>query len=473
MRITTRLAALAAAAVMAAGLVGCAGGGKTYDVVVVGGGGAGLAAAIEAAGAGAKVAVLEKLPMVGGSTLLSGGYVYATGSEMQKKLGVKDSPEALAQYWSDRAGGVVDQAQLKLVAEQSGATIDWLVGLGVEFKTVVPAGTSPVLRSHLTPNGGASIINPLKAAADAKKVEFLMETSATKLLTNGKGAVTGVVARTKDGKTVELHAKSVVLATGGFDRSAELEAKLTPEYQTPHTFVAVGNRGDGLVMAQAVGAVVEGHGGVIGFRGVPGVTALDNPVGGLIWVPSLYVNKEGKRFVNESADYPVFHQELNKQTDKMSFLIFDAATYQPALDKAVSDGVAFSADSLDALAAAAGIDAKNLAATVVDYNKMIKKGKDTQFGKSLKGLPPVARPKFYALQVIAATLGTMTGLKIDLDTHVLDAKGQPIPGLYAAGEIANGGFFNQVYPASGTSIQMSLTFGRIAGRNAAAASLKK
>jgi fumarate reductase flavoprotein subunit len=135
------------------------------------------------------------------------------------------------------------------------------------------------------------------------------------------------------------------------------------------------------------------------------------------------------------------------------------------LDKAVAKGVAFSGDTLDAVATAAVIDAAGLAATVAEYNKLIARGKDTQFGKSLKGLPPIAKPKFYALQVAVATLGTMTGLKIDLGTHVRRAK---IPGLYAAGEIANGGFFNQVYPASGTSIQMSLTFGRIAGMTAVA-----
>jgi predicted oxidoreductase len=90
----------------------------------------------------------------------------------------------------------------------------------------------------------------------------------------------------------------------------------------------------------------------------------------------------------------------------------------------------------------------------------------------MKGLKQIVKPKFYALKVEAATLGTMTGLKIDLDTHVLNAKGEVIPGLYAAGEVANGGFFNLVYPASGTSIQMSLTFGRVAGQQAAAAARK-
>jgi len=461
------LVSLGAAALLVAALfTGCSNA-KSYDVVVVGSGAAGLAAAIEASEAGAKVAVLEKLPMVGGSTLLSGGYVYGTGSSIQKEKGIKDSPDALAAYWSERAEGVANADQIKLVAEKSGETIDWLVGMGVKFPTLVPTGTSPVPRGHQTADGGQGLIAPVKAYADSKKVEFFMETSATKLLTNGKGRVTGVAAKGKDGKAVQFNAKAVVLATGGFDRNPELEAKLTPDYQTANTFVAVGNKGDGLLMAEAVGAATEGHGGVIGFRAVPGESTFATEISGLIWVPSLYVNKEGKRFVNEMSDYPIFHQALNKQTDKVSFLIFDATTFNPALEKGVEKGVSFSGDTIEALATAAGIDPAGLASTVAEYNKFIARGKDTQFGKNLKGLPPIAKPKFWALKVEAATLGTMTGLKIDLDTHVIDTKGQPIPGLYAAGEVANGGFFNQVYPASGTSIQMSFTFGRVAGKTAA------
>ena len=469
--ITKKLVALGIALAAAAALfTGCSAG-KAYDVVVIGSGAAGLSAAIEAASAGAKVALLEKQAIVGGSTLIAGGYVYGTGTAEQKKLGITDSPEELAKYWSDRAEGAADPAMLKFVAEKSGATIDWLVGLGAKFGDPIPTGTSPVRRGFLSPEGGPGIVNPLKKEAEAKGVTFFMETPATKLLVS-KGAVTGVVAKGKDGKAITFNARSVVIATGGFDRNKELFTKYAPAYDGAFTYVSAGNTGDGLVMGQAAGAATSGKGGIIGFRGVPGEPTLASEIGGLMWMPYLYVNKEGKRFVNETSDYPVFHQALNKQTDKISFLIFDASTYAPALDKGVEKKVAWVADTLPALAAAAGIDEKGLVATVAEYNAAIKKGKDTQFGKALKGMKPIAKPKFYALSVAAASLGTMSGLKIDLDAHVLNAKGEIIPGLFAAGEVANGDFFNQEYPASGTSIQMCLTFGRVAGQNAAKA-LKK
>jgi fumarate reductase flavoprotein subunit len=466
-----KLLALGAALLSIGALVTGCSAAKSYDVVVVGSGAAGLSAAIEAADAGAKVAVLEKLPMVGGSTVLSGGFVYGTGSAAMQKLGIKDSVDELVKYWSDRAQGANDPAQLKFVAEKSGATIDWLVGLGAKLNDPVPAGTSPVRRSHMSPEGGVGIVKPLKAAADAKKVEFFMETSATKLLTKN-GVVTGLVAKGKDGKEITFNAKSVVLATGGFDRNKDLMTKYAPDFVGTETFSGAGNTGDGLTMAVAVGAAVEGHGSIIGFRKVVGEPSFATEVAGLMWMPWLSVNKEGKRFVNEAADYPVFHQSLTKQTDRMSYLIFDGATYAPALDKAVEKGEAFAGDTIPALAAAAGIDAKTFAATVADYNKAVKSGKDAQFGKAMKGMKQVAKPKFYALKVEAASLGTMTGLKIDLDTHVLNTKGEVIKGLFAAGEVADGGFFNQEYPASGTAIQMSLTFGRVAGQNAAAAAKK-
>ncbi len=450
-------------------LTGCA---KTekYDVVVVGGGAAGLSAAIEAADAGAKVALLEKMPMVGGSTVLSGGIVYSTGSSILKGAGIDDSVDALVAYWSGRAEGAADEAKLRFVAERSGANVDWLVGLGVKFGLPFPTGTSPVPRAVSTSDGGVGIIRPLKAAAEAKGVAFFLETPVTSLVSK-KGAVTGVKAKNRDGKTVTFASKAVILATGGFDRNKALMDKYAGTQVADITFVGSGNTGDAITMTEALGAQVVGSGGVIGLRAVPGEPTFETPVCMLIWYPNLYVNREGKRFVNEGSDYPIFHAALNEQTDKASFQIWDQATFNENLGKAVEKGQAFKADSLEELAAAAGIDADAFVATVASYNAAIASGTDAEFGKNLAGQLPVAAAPFYALKVNAATIGTMVGLKTDLSCRVLRAGDEPIPGLYAAGEVANGDFFKTEYPASGTSIQMSVTFGRAAGAAAAAAAL--
>ncbi len=453
------------------GILGCSSP-KTYDVVVIGSGAAGLAAAIEAADAGAKVAVLEKLPMVGGSTVLSGGIVYSTGSSIMKAAGIKDSVDALVKYWSDRADGKASEDKLRFVAERSGANVDWLLSLGVQFGKSYPTGTSPVARAVSTSNGGAGIVGPLKAAADAKKVEFFMETTATKLIAK-KGVVTGVEAKDKAGKKLSFAAKSVILATGGFDRNKDLMAKYAPTQIADATFVGVGNTGDGITMATALGAQVVGQGGAIGLRAVPGEPTFETPVSMLVWAPNLYINKDGKRFANEAEDYPIFHAAINAQPGKTSFQIWDQASYNETLGKAVEKKAAVKADSLEALAAAIGVDPAAFTATVAAYNKAIKAGKDAEFGKSLKGMKPLAQGPYYALTVNAATIGTMVGLKTDLDTRVLGAEDKAIAGLYAAGETANGDFFNLIYPASGTSIQMSIAFGRVAGQKAAAAALAK
>lgn len=442
---------------------------KEYDVVVVGAGAAGLAAAVEAANGGAKVAVIEKMPMVGGSTILSAGIVYGTGFEMQLEAGVEDSVDELVKYWSDRAEGNNDEALLRVIAEKSGETIDWLVkDIGVEFIGPMPAGTSPALRGVMSTEGGNGIISPLKTYAEGKGVEFFMETPANELITNDSGEVVGVMATDKDNNKITFNSKAVILATGGFDRNPELMSQYASEVDGEDTFVGMGNTGDGIIMAQKVNAEVVGNGSVIGFRAVEGENNLESEICGLMWSPLLMVNKEGERFVNEAFDYPIIHKELIKQTDKRALLIFDGNTYNPLLDEAIEKEEAYVADSLDELADIAGIDKEAFLTTVEEYNQMIDNGEDTAFNKDLSQQTKIEKPKYYGVKIVAASIGVMTGLKIDTDARVIDKNGEIIPNLYAAGEVANGDFYYKEYPASGTSIQMSLSFGRIAGTNAAA-----
>ncbi|MFH5835643.1 FAD-dependent oxidoreductase [Proteiniclasticum sp. C24MP] len=462
-------AAVAALTLSLAVFTGCGAKAETkdYDVVVVGAGAAGLAAAIEAAETGASVALLEKVPVSGGSTILSGGIVYGTGSKLHEAAGVEDSVEDLVTYWSERADGKNDTEFLRFVAERSGETINWLVDMGVEFGEPAPTGISPVARAVTSPHHGGGIIRPMEEYAESKNVDILLETTVKELIKGEDGTVKGVKAVNAEGEEIIYNAKSTILATGGFDRSTELVKEYAPQAEGHLSFAGMGNSGEGLVMAKDAGASVLSNGGVIGFRAVAGEVAYTTDVCSLMWMPYLYVNLNGERFVNETIDYPIFYEELIKQPEQVSYLIFDGSTYMEALDKAVEKGSAFKADSLEALAEAAGIDAVKFEKTVAKYNEMIQAGEDTQFGKVLTGHTPIEKESFYAVKVVPAILGTMTGIATNLDAEVLDASGNAIKGLYAAGEAANGNFYNMVYPASGTSIQMSLTFGRVAGTNAA------
>lgn len=464
-------ALLAALTLSAAMFTGCAAktgaSTKEYDVVVVGAGAAGLAAAIEAAEGGASVVVLEKMPVSGGSTILSGGIVYGTGSKLHEAAGVEDSVEDLVKYWSERADGKNDEEFLRFVAERSGETIDWLVDMGVEFGEPAPTGTSPVARAVTSPGHGGGIIRPMEEYAKSKNVEILFEMTAKELIKAEDGTVTGVKAVDAEGKETLFSAKATVLATGGFDRSTDLVKEYAPQAEGHLSFAGMGSNGEGLTMAKNAGAAVMTNNGVIGFKAVEGEVAYTTDVCSLMWMPYLSVNKAGERFANETMDYPLFYEELIKQPEQVSYLIFDGNTYLEALDKAVEKGSAFKADSLEELAELAGIDADKFQETVKNYNEMIVKGEDTQFGKVLTGHAQIEKGSFYAVKVVPAILGTMTGIATDLDAQVIDESGKVIAGLFAAGEAANGNFYNKVYPASGTSIQMSLTFGRVAGTKAA------
>ena len=438
-----------------------------FDVIVVGGGAAGLSAAIEAAEAGAKVAVIEKMPVLGGSTLLSEGIVYATGSKIQTEYPVNDSTEALVNFWIDKAEGQNDVPSLQLVADESGATIDWLVDLGVVFGDPIATGTSPVLRGHVAENKGAGIIDALKERAEENMVTLILETRVLDLITNDKAEITGVKALNREGQEVSYKAKAVVLATGGFDKNELLVASYAPNAKGHTSFTSESSTGDGLTMALALGADVINKGGVFGTKTVLGEPAYKTEINKLLELPYLAVNSKGERFVDESDDFAVYYQELVKQEGSVSYMIFDQTNFDASLDAAIKNGSAFMADTLDELAAKAGIDPAGLNNTVTYYNDMIKYGKDEQFGKNLKALTPLESSKYYALKVVPAILGTMSGLKTDLEAKVLNAEGLAISGLYAAGELATGNFYNTIYPAMGTSLQVSITFGRIAGTNAA------
>ena len=413
------------------------------DVLVMGSGTAGLSAAIAAAEAGANVMVIEKQDIPGGSAVTSAGIVYAPVDESDR--------DAMVQYYMDRAEGDANEELLKFYADNALDTIAWLEGLGVKWMMTVPAGTAPEPRARfsMTAEGvgmtGAALVNPMLAKLDELGVPLLCGVKGTELLVDANGAIIGAKAESK-AADYEITAKSVILATGGFDASKEMKAKYSPVAENDFPLSSKGNVGDGINMGMAIGAATEFKGGVIGFDFVDGSL----PASGMNAVAmycSSYVQPDGT-FVSKVIDYPITYTAIKTLRVDHFYGLYDAAGAETA-EAAVAVGFGWKGDTVEALAEATGMDAAKLA-------------------DAIEQDPDLKEAPYYAVMVKPTTIGSMGGLVIDADAQVLKADGAAIPGLYATGEVANGGFYKVEYPASGSSLSLGMTFGLEAGRNAAA-----
>lgn len=463
---------------------------RDIDVIVIGGGGAGLAAAVTARDAGARVAIIDADTKLGGSTSLSGGVYYAAGTSVQRAKGIAhDTPDAMFEYYMTINQYRVEPALARRICDNAGKDLEWLIGLGVEFKPegLYCSGVESVARGHQAAARGQSITDRLQAAASEKGVDVALNTRVTALHRDDSGGVTGV----RLGDDV-VEAGAVVVATGGFGANPNMIHRLYPEaarHGDDWTWY-IGSKhcvGDGLEIGEAAGADIVGH-----DRGLllttPGF-AKDLEV----YVPGwlVYVNREGRRFVDETIEYAVMSGVVQAQTGASCFAVFDDASRAAAkprpefeqaasegqlvlnwttdrLDEQIKNGKVLKADTLEELALQAGIAPAALATTVDKYNADCAGGVDTAFFKDGAVMRPITTPPFFAREIRTAIIClTSTGLRIDADARVLGQADTPIAGLYAAGE-TTGGVLGERYIGGGNSIANAIVFGRIAGLNAAA-----
>ena len=457
------------------------------DVVVVGAGAAGLAAAIEAAEAGAAVRVLDAGAEPGGSSAMSAAVFYAAGTSVQRAAGVTDSPDAMFAYYMTFNQWNVEPWLVRRLCDEAALTLEWLVDLGVKYpvEQLYVAGVDGVPRGHKAAGGGAAMVAALLARAGELGVEVRTGTRVAALLT-ARDRVTGV--RTDRGEDVQ--ASAVVLASGGLGANTALLAELYPaaaerEPGWPGYFGCPTNHGDGLVMARAAGAAVVGRG-----RGLVNWTTRFSGDEPSDFAPSwiVFVNTDGRRFMSETAPYAVAGDLLLAQPGRRAFAVLDeAARASSGHDNArmahlgvgvypwaaatiaeqAEKGVVHRAGSLEELAVLAGIRPRALRATIESYNADAARGVDRRFLKTGE-LRPITTPPFYAVEIRPSSYGiTAAGVAIDPDAQVRDVDDVPIPGLFAAGEVA-GGVFGDRYAGGGNAIANAVVFGRIAGRNAAA-----
>ncbi|NMD38797.1 MAG: flavocytochrome c [Christensenellaceae bacterium] len=445
----------------------------TVDVVVVGGGGAGFASAISANEAGANVILLEKLAAVGGNTRISGGEMAAPANWIQEKEGIEDSPE---KYIEDlkKAGG--DDELIKILAENATPAAEWMRDdVGIEFlDSLMFFGGHSVKRSVIPlGHSGVEIIEKYKAKANELGIEVLTEHDVKELLVED-GKVVGVKAATPYGELI-VHAKAVVLATGGFGANAEMLYKYDKEIDDKILSTnSPGATGDGILMAEAIGA------DTVDMDKIQLYPICDVDTGKLLYVGdtrmvggALLVNKEGKRFVEELDTRRAISMGIKAQTGSVGYLLWDEKSseatgtiYSHASEAAglYERGYLFKADTIAELAEHFEIDVAALEETVANFNENSKNGVDPEFNLRNVGFTVDEAP-FYIMVAVPATHHTMGGLKINADTEVINKEGNAIPGLFAAGEVTGG--IHGSNRLGSSAIADITVFGRISGENAA------
>lgn len=452
---------------------------RTADVVIIGSGGAGLSAAVVAADKGSSVIVLEKMPTIGGNTMISGGFMNAADPERQGKQGITDSPENHFKQTLAAGDFRADPEKVKILTANALDAVHWLESLGMKFDDkVIQVYGALYPRSHVPKEPkGTGYIRVLKAACDKRKVNIQTQTKVAAIIREkqSSGRVLGIKALDRRNKTIYIKAnRAVVLASGGFGANKELRALHDPRMRDLTTTNQPGSTGDLILAAMDIGGYPIGMDYIQCNPGAPPGRnlriTLHLDVSGFI-----FVDKRGKRFVAEDERRDVLREAILNLPEKYGYTVLDDEVFQ-GYDKitrdttmaGIKEGDAWTANTLEELAAKMGVPPDEFVATVKRYNDVIvPQKKDPDFGKNPRNLTKViAKPPFWACYAGMAVHHTMGGLNINTKAQVLDHERKVIPGLYAAGEVTGG--IHGTNRVGGNAIADIFVFGRIAGANAAA-----
>jgi fumarate reductase flavoprotein subunit len=472
---------------------------KEVDIVVIGSGVSGLAAAVTAAEGGAKVIVFEKERSLGGTSNFFDG-IFAVESDMQRDRYITYDRDQAFKNIMEYSHWRANPRLVRAFVDESGGTISWLQKQGVEFIDATINMPEAPRTYHVVKGQGAAVVKALAVSAKEKGVDLRLGTSVKKITKQGD-RITGVIAE-GDGEDIQVTAKAVIIASGGYANNKEWIKKYSG-FDLGVNVIPVGNvdkMGEGIRMAWEVGAAEEGMGVLELFRvgPAPGEEfAMKNQIEFVAAQPDLWVNSKGERFCDEGiAFYDTSVGNANaRYKEGYTYSLFDESIKKILIENGIDRGIGmdnppgtrpidfdkdlgiafekgtkeiFVADSIKELAEKMGVDPAVLKATVDEYNGFCEKGHDDLFAKDPKYLRPLKGPKFYAVKARTIFLGTLGGIKINYKTEVVDKKEKVIPGLYAVGFDA-GGMWGDSYSirhSSGASAGFAVNSGRIAGRNA-------
>ena len=484
MRTPLRIAAVLSC--VAGILSGCTRPMPDADVIVVGAGIAGLSAALEAGANGRSVVILDANSVGGGHAVKAGGFALV-GTPLQEQKGYRDSPEIAEQdllAWGEDA----DPEWVRRYVRASRTEVhDWLAGFGVRFGFILDTPEHSVPRFHFANGAALNVVVPMMRAAFSRaNLEFRWNAEVEGLLI-ARGSVVGVRYRDlRTGASSELRAPAVILATGGWQSNLDfVRREWRRDLPVPGRLYAGAGyfaTGAGIGLATAAGGATTRMDHQVTFTtGVPDPREPDRAL--LTQNPAaIWVDGGGKRFINELSSTKLADAAVLRLEPATHWLVFDAEGRRslrirdavwlgnPSGVAPLEDaGLIRSAGSVAGLAAAAGLPATALEATVTRWNSAVQAGDDTDFGRFAPGKPdraarPISQPPYYAIQLFPLTRKSMGGLAIDASTRVLDRAGRPVPGLYAAGEVTGVAGINGSYGGEGTFLGPSVYLGRLAGQ---------
>ena len=482
------------------------------DVVVVGAGGAGMTAAITAAAEGKSVVILESQSMVGGNSVRATGgmnaakTVYQDENEFGESAGVEKTLKTAAEKYADNetitalaktvseqwaayqanptgyfdsvelmeldtmigGKGINDPELVETLCANSADAIDWLDEHGITLHNVSSFGGASVKRIHRPVNAegktvsvGSYMIPLLQENCEKAGVKMMLDTTANEILTDANGAAVGVKATGASGETVTVNAKAVVLATGGFGANLDMVVKYKPELKGFMTTNAPGIQGQGIEMAQAIGAATVDMDQIQIHPTVEANTAA-LITEGLRGDGAILINEEGKRFIDEVGTRDVVSAAEIAQTGSYSWLVVDQAMADASsvIQGYIKKGYTVTGATYEELGKAMGVDAAAFAETMEKWNGYVEAKNDPDFGRTSFANKLDTAP-YYAIKVTAGVHHTMGGLKINANTEVLNEKGEVIPGLFAAGEVTGG--VHGANRLGGNAVADFTVFGRIAG----------
>ncbi len=464
----------------------------TADVVVIGAGGAGMAAAVTAHQAGKEVIVIEKSGKMGGNTILSGGALNAVDDGSETAIANKDSVENHYNQTYEGGDKEGNPVLVHTLVDNAWSGVEWLKSLGMEFHDgvfTVTGGMWPRAHKPVEPEG-TGFFKTYQEYLDANTgITMLYNTTANELIVED-GIVTGVSCTGKSGNTVTVKAvNGLVLATGGFGQNVEMRVKyneITKKWPTldesiPSTNTS-GITGDGIIMAEAIGANLVQMGNIqLLPLGDPNTGSLSGNIEHAV-ESRIFVNLQGERFVNEGGRRDEMTLALFEQTETKMYIVMDSDTYPEgnelnnfgeSIADLVAAGRALKADTLKELAELMNVPAENLVKTIENYNRYCKggdlEGQTDEFGRTLftdtdKVNNGINDGPFYAALRVPTVHHTMGGVQIDENAHVIDTNGNVIPGLFAAGEVTGG--IHGTNRLGGNALTDTVVFGRIAGTGA-------